>query len=43
MTSGADGDSNFLSLGVLECESNVFLGFGLDEERWAHAVVVLVA
>jgi hypothetical protein len=43
MTSSADGDSNFLVLGVLECNSNVLLGTRLDEERWAHAVLVPVA
>ena len=43
MASSADGDSDFIGLGVLECVSNVFLGTGLDEERWAHAVVVHVA
>ena len=43
MTSSADGNSDFLSLGVFKRDGNVLLRFGLNDERWAHAVVVQVA
>lgn len=43
MTSSADGDSDVMGLGILECGGNVYLGTSLDEERWAHAIVVHVA
>jgi len=43
MTTSADGDSDFLGLGVFEGDSNIFLGGGLDEKCWTHAVIVLVA
>ncbi len=43
MATSADGDGDFLGFGILEHSSNVFLGRGLDEECWAHTVLVLVA
>ena len=43
MATSADGYGDFLGLGVLECEGDVFLGRRLDEERWPHAVLLLVA